>query len=298
MKRIISISLGSSQRDHASKITVFGQEFSLQRIGTNGCIDAAISLIRQYDGIADAFGMGGIDLYLFAGRKRYAFRDAKRIAKAAVKTPLVDGSGLKNTLERNVVEQLNSGQIPLSGKRVLMVSSVDRFGMTEALVEAGAEVMFGDIMFGLGLPIPVRSYKKLKLIARLTLPVLTQLPFKWMYPTGTSQDSITERYENHYQWADIIAGDFNYIKRYMPKYLKDKIILTNTVTSSDIQELRKRGVSILVTTTPHIQGRSYGTNIMEAILIAFSGKRPEQMHPEDYISLLGKAGFSPFITKL
>ena len=34
---------------------------------------------------------------------RYEIRDARKIVRAAKKTPIVDGSGLKNTLERRVI---------------------------------------------------------------------------------------------------------------------------------------------------------------------------------------------------
>ena len=70
--------------------------------------------------------------------------------EAAKITPIVDGSGLKNTLEREAVAfmQRDLG-IDLRGKRVLMVSALDRFGMAQALVDAGADVLFGDFIFAL-----------------------------------------------------------------------------------------------------------------------------------------------------
>ena len=43
--------------------------------------------------------------------------------------------------------------------RVLLVAATDRPGMTEAFFDQGYEVVCGDLMFGLGVPIPVRSYR-------------------------------------------------------------------------------------------------------------------------------------------
>ena len=92
------------------------------------------------------------------GQKRYALRDGLRLLEAAKKTPVVDGSGLKNTLEREAIKfvQTDLG-IELRGKHVLMVSALDRFGMAQALVEAGADVLFGDFIFALDLDKPVRG---------------------------------------------------------------------------------------------------------------------------------------------
>jgi hypothetical protein len=78
MKHIVSVSLGSSSRDHKGSMNIFGEEYVLERRGTDGDIEKAISLLRELDGKVDAFGMGGIDLYLQGMGKKLMFRDAKR----------------------------------------------------------------------------------------------------------------------------------------------------------------------------------------------------------------------------
>ena len=50
------------------------------------------------------------------------------------------------------------------------------------------ECVFGDLMFGLGLPFAVRSEKSLKRLAAILMPVVSRLPFEWVYPTGEKQD--------------------------------------------------------------------------------------------------------------
>lgn len=297
MKRIVSVSLGSSKRNHTASLEILGEEVVVERVGTDGSIDKAIALVRDLDGKVNAFGMGGIDLYVYAGGKRYAFRDARRIADAAVRTPMVDGSGLKNTLERRVVEYIDQNLVSLRGKKVLMVSSVDRFGMAEALVSAGADMVFGDVMFALGIKWPLRTLVGLNRLARLVLPVITRLPFTWLYPTGAKQDKREPKYEDYYQWADVIAGDFLFINRHMPERLDGKMILTNTVTAADVEELRRRGVSMLVTTTPNLGGRSFGTNLMEGLIVASAGKRWEEMTPTDYATWLDRVGFVPRVER-
>lgn len=298
MKRIVSVSLGSSTRNHTASVEVLGEEVVVERLGTDGDIEKAIAIIRELDGKVDAFGMGGIDLYVYAGERRYALRDGKRIAAAATKTPIVDGSGLKNTLERRVVEYIDRDLFTLKGKRVFMVSSVDRFGMAEALASAGSDMVFGDVMFALGVKWPLRSLSQMNTLARLLLPVVTRLPFNWLYPTGEKQNLRQPKWEEFYNWAEVIAGDFLYINRHMPERLDGKVILTNTVTPADIDELRKRGVAMLVTTTPNLGGRSFGTNLMEGLVVAWAGKKWEEMTAADYTQWLDRIGFVPRVEYL
>ncbi len=298
MKRVISISLGSSKRDHRVEVEFSGEKVTIERVGTNGDLNKTIEMVKELDGKVDAFGMGGIDLYLFAGSKRFTIKDAAKIAGAAQKTPIVDGSGLKNTLERQVVEYLQTKlKMNLKGKTVLMVSGVDRFGMAEAFAKAGSDMVFGDLIFALGVPIPIKTLRSLRALAYMLLPIITKLPFTFLYPTGSKQEHDTPKYAKYYEGADIIAGDFLYIKKYMPLELRGKIIVTNTVTAVDIEDLRKRNLSMLVTSTPEFNGRSFGTNVIEALLVSFSGKKPEELEDKDYLKLLNDLKFEPRVVQ-
>lgn len=302
MKQIISISLGSSERDHAVETEILGEKVLIERRGTDGDMQKAIHLFEELDGKVDAFGLGGIDLYIYAGEKRYTFRDAQKMVRNIRKTPIVDGSGLKNTLERKVVHYLAKEYgYELRGKKVLIVCAVDRFGMAEALIEEGCDVTFGDLIFSLGLPIPLHSMQTLHRLARIIAPMLTLLPFKMLYPTGDKQKKVREpeaRYVRFYQEADVIAGDFHYIRKYLPKSIRGKVILTNTVTPKDVELLRERGASLLITTTPNLNGRSFGTNVMEGVLVSLSNKQPGELSSADYERLLEQIGFVPRVEVL
>lgn len=298
MKHVVSVSIGSSKRNHRVDTEILGERFIVERIGTDGDLEKAIELIRTLDGKVDAFGMGGIDLYVYGGSRRYAFRDAMRMARAAQKTPIVDGSGLKNSLERWVVDYLDKeADLGLRDKRVLMVVAVDRFGMAEAFTKLGCQTTFGDFPFALGVPIRLHSITQLAIAAFVLLPVLTRMPFRLLYPIGDKQEANTPRHSGLFAWADVIAGDFHYIRRYMPSRLDGKVIITNTVTDADVDEIRRRGAACLVTTTPNFGGRSFGTNVVEAVLVAASGKRPEEITADDYLRLIEELGFRPRIER-
>jgi hypothetical protein len=300
MKTVVSVSLGSSTRDHHADVNLLGEAFDISRIGTDGKLDAAIAKVRELDGKVDAIGLGGIDVYLYAGKHRFALRDGLRLLDAAKITPVVDGSGLKNTLEREAVRYMQQDLgIDLHGKRVLMVSALDRFGMAQALVDAGADVLFGDFIFALDLDKPVKGLHEFEEMAERYLPDACKLPFQFFYPTGKKQDKPPQpKYPQYYRDADIIAGDFHFMRQFMPDDLTGKIVLTNTVTEGDVNELRKRGVKTLITTTPDFQGRSFGTNVVEAALVALLGKKWSEVSASDYESLLERLHLQPRVVSL
>jgi hypothetical protein len=299
VKHIVSISLGSSKRDKRSEVTIAGEQFLIERIGTDGDLRRFQSLFAELDGKVDALGIGGADLHIWVGNRRYTFRSIQKLVSVAKKTPVVDGSGLKNTLEREAVRWLQAhGVIDFSQSCVLLVSAVDRFGMAQELARCAKRVIFGDFVFAIGLPIPIRSYRTVEWLGRLLLPIITRLPFQWFYPTGEKQEQRTPRAPHLFQQADVVAGDWHYIRRYMPDRLPGKRIITNTIRRADVELLRTAGVAQLITTTPVIEGETFATNVMEGVIVALTGRHPDELTPQDYLEMLRQLGWQPSVIDL
>lgn len=299
MKRVVSISLGTSKNNKRVQAHFFGTDFEIERIGTDGDKAKYKQLVAELDGKVDAFGVGGTDIYLYAGNRRFVWRDSLALMANAKQTPFVDGSGLKHTLERETIAYLqNQGIVDFSDKTVLLISAVDRFGMGEALSQRAKSVIYGDILYGIGLPIPIRSWGTVKVLANLLLPIIAHLPIEWFYPTGKKQEQNTPKFPRYFAQAGVIAGDFPLIRRYMPEDLRGKIIITNTTTEADVIELKRRGAHQLITTTPVFEGRSFGTNVMEGVLVTLLNRPPESLTPQDYLNKLKELGWTPRVQEL
>src|SRR5438034_1037779 len=205
-KRVVSVSLGSSSRDHRFETEILGQRVIVERIGTDGDVRRAKQLLEELDGKVDALGLGGTDLYLRAGNRQYLIRETAGLVRNVRRTPFVDGGGLKASWER------------------------------------------------------------------------------WL---------ITD-----YRWAEVVAGDFLLIRRFMPDDLRGKVIVTQTITKTDVEELRKRGVWLLVTDGPDMGGRSFATNVLQGVIVALLGRRPEEISPDEYLQTAQRAGFEPRVEEL
>lgn len=298
MKKILSISVGSITRDHTTHVNFLGQDCEISRQGTNGDFNLAIQRYRELDGKVDAFGVGGAEFYLQVGPRRYYFRDIKRIRRVIQFSKVGDGNGIKRLLAQRAFsaleDHLQSQGQSLRGLKGLKTNAVDRYGMAEAMVNAGLDCVFGDFMFALGLNYPMRSLRQVRLVAALLLPVITRLPYMWFYPLGAQQEKEPQnKWPQYYARADVIAGDFLQIRHYLPSDLSGKIIVTNTTTDRNVELLQKRGVKILVTTTPRLEGRSFGTNVMEATLRALSPKPDAEITSQDFLDLIERIPLKP-----
>jgi hypothetical protein len=213
----------------------------------------------------------------------------------SVGSPVLDGSGLKLTLEQEVAGFLQ--EVGLRGNRVLITSAIDRYGMAHSFHQAGWQTLYGDLGFALGLPIPLRQLTQVERVARLLLPIVSRLPMRFLYPTGAQQLKIKPKFAGWYAWAEVIAGDCLYIKQHLPDDLRGKVIVTNTTTAVDRALFAARGVRYLVTTTPVLEGRSFGTNLLEAALTAVVGKnRP--LTPAELRPLLAQLHLRPTLLEL
>src|SRR5690349_14666992 len=188
MKRAVSISIGSSKRNKAVEVTLLGEKISIERIGMDGDMEAAAHKYQELDGQVDAFGVGGADLGLMVDEKWYPLHSVTPMIRFVKKTPVVDGTGLKNTLEKKSVQFMESKLKDYieknGGRKAFVVSGADRWGMSTSFLDAGYECTFGDIMFALEIPLALHTAKQLKTLAAVLMPIVGRLPFAWVYPTG------------------------------------------------------------------------------------------------------------------
>ncbi len=281
MKKAVSVSLGNPSRNKTVVVNYNGVEIQVERIGTGGDIPKMKQLFENLDGKVDALSVGGIDCYVTLDGKDYPIRSALKLVEGIKKTPWIDGRHLKYVLEKRVFElaEPELGKIP-HFKKCFMPFCIDRVGLVETLSQVCDEVLLGDIMFVLGVPYPVHGLNELRKIARVLMPIISYFPLTWLFPPGVKEEDHSPKHVKFWQEADLIAGDMHYISKYAPDDLEGKFVITNTTTEENIAMLKERRVKTVITTSPVYNGRSFGINMMEAVLTAYAGKGRALSRPE------------------
>lgn len=293
MKRAVSVSLGSSKRDKSVKVDLNGQEILVERIGTDGDIPKARQMYLDLDGKIDAFGVGGVDLYLRLDEKEYPLHAALKLVSGIRQTPLCDGRGLKHTLERRVFELARPQLGEVRFKQAFIPVAIDRLGLAEAVAEVAERTVFGDLMVGLGVPLPIYGIPAFKRVARVMLPFVSHFPMSMIF-YGSDGAEQEPKYTKYFEESDLIAGDFLFMRKYMPGDLSGKTILTNTTTEDNIASLKERGAKRVITTTPRFDGRSFGTNMNEAMLTAYAGQG-RRLSDDELNALIDELGLKPTV---
>jgi hypothetical protein len=296
MKRAVSISLGSSKRDKSVKVDLNGQEILVERIGMDGDIAKARQMYLDLDGKVDAFGVGGVDLYLRLDEKEYPLHAALKLVAGVKQTPLCDGRGLKHTLERRVFQLAKSQLGEVRFKQAFVPVAADRLGLAEAVAEVADQTVFGDLMVALGVPLPIYGTPAFKRVARIMLPIVSYFPMSMLF-YGSDGAEHKPKYVKYFEESDLIAGDFLCMRKYMPASLLGKTIVTNTTTEENIDLFKERGAKTVITTTPRYAGRSFGTNMTEAMLTAYAGKG-RRLSDDELNMVIGELRLQPAVLHL
>jgi hypothetical protein len=103
-------------------------------------------------------GIGGVDLYLRLDERVYPLRAALKLVSDVKQTPVVDGRGLKHTLERRIFELAEPfRENPPRYRQAFIPVAIDRLGLAAAVEGVSDRIILGDLMVGLGIPIPVKG---------------------------------------------------------------------------------------------------------------------------------------------
>jgi predicted amino acid dehydrogenase len=300
-RKIISINLGPSSDDYAFTTRFFDEEFHIQRLGADGDLERARELVAQFDGQADAIGLGGMSLLFRVGRRTFVHPQIQRIASAVQTTPVVDGAHLKSTLERWAISQVARQQPGIFDyKQIFVLSGIDQYAVAQVLSRFAERITFGDPIFHLNLPIPLRSFEQLERYADWVLPWLFQARYSRLFPVGPEQDQRSSRGAKYFKAADVIVGDITYVRRFASDDLRRKIIVTNAPSAHDLESLEERGVESVITPVPSVGDEQHfvGIDVVEAVFTSLIERPAAELTDDDYLELVSRWELKPQITIL
>ncbi|HQY94201.1 serine carboxypeptidase [Caldilinea sp.] len=301
MKRIAVIHLDDVMYDEV--VHFLGQELEIYHRGCNGDVEQARALIAEQDGKVDAIGLEGLPSQLHLGSVHRSHEVGATLPGAASQTPVVDGGGIRPGLERWAVILADRAQPGIfAEKRVLMTPGLNHSGLVQALARHTRAIHYADPIVYFGMPdVPlVGARSTLEQAAMPTLEQLKDAPFRRLMPLPGSPGHV--RAAEPFQKADVIAGDIGAIRRYAPDRLAHKTVVVEWAEQADVDDLRRRGVSIIVTLMPSLDpgdnlGR-WSAATVEAVLVALRRDPNQPLSEDTYLDLMADIQWTPGIRYL
>lgn len=326
LRRIVSISLGSSRRNYAITTTLSGlsaQPIEIVRIGTDGNRERAANLLPSYDSNADAISLGGGRVPPPPGASPGTNPSAQTdpfadLASNARTTPVFDGQTLKATLERWSAKRA-ADMIPdlFRQRRILVLQGLDRYPLAQVLETYQPSLRFADPLLQTGVPFaPIpRSLRQLDRYAA-TVQTALSLPGSNLWQnrgTPTPDETGPEpaplhpltlsRIQKLFAWADVIVGDMETILRLAPERLPGRTIVTDDPSAEEIDNLADREVTTLVTMSPPLSQTQpfVATEVLEALFALIQQAdttQPPQLDEGAVLRLIARHEWEPTIQNL
>lgn len=301
MKHILVIDL---YRGKTTRTIVFaGERIEIQWVGCEGNFERAQELVSEFDGKADAIALEGMPAQLKLGAETRAHVEGTRLLSVAMQTPVVDGSGVRDGLERWAVMLADRAQPGIfAEKHILMVPGVNHSGLADEIAKHSPVVRYADPFVFFNLPdFPgVGSKETLQQAAAPTLDQVARLPFKRVHALAGTPHA--HRVGAPFAHADMLVGDVGAIRRYAPHNLKGKTIVVEYAGEQDIADLQTRGASIVVTMMPCLQERGalgdLPASVLEAIFIACRADAKLPATQDTYLDLIANLDWTPHIRYL
>ncbi len=301
MKQVVSISLGPKTADYELETEFLGHAFSIKRLGTDGDLECMMELLLQWDGKADAIGLGSMRFPNAIGPKYVLERRAEKIRLLSdrVNTPVTMGSALRNVVHEWSIRHVEFvfGKY-FDNARVLFFSGLANHKIARVMSEFTENLTFADPVLENGISKFITSLKDLELYASGVHEIL-----KWVPSKKFSANFMPARLWNIHlikkamQQAQVIVVPHYDFYRYLEHASLDdlggKIVITSCAYDDRVTFLRERGVDVIIDTAPKVLEKVVGLNVLEALMLSALGKKQDQITDDDILELICEQNMAP-----
>jgi predicted amino acid dehydrogenase len=295
MKNVISISLGASSQDFRFDTTFLGRRLRVQRLGSDGSTARAVELLKQWDGEADAIGLGLVRESRSLGARRAVERDVARLARAVSRTPVTTGAGLGDLfLEWSV----RSAQAQLGhyfdNANVLFFSGLAGRKLAATLAEYTANLRFADPLLQLGVPKLLTSADALARYAAGAHYVSAWVPPR-VVPAPLMKRWADWVLRKAMAKASVVVAPAHELDAFGLEELAGKTIVTSTVNEERLAAFRDKGVAMVLDGSPELHGHAIGPELLDAMIVAATGKAPGTLAEDELLEIVAGLQAQPRI---
>ena len=293
MKKVVTVTLGSSKQDFEFKTEFLGQSFSVRRLGADMDTGKAWELMRRQQASADAIGLGEISDHYHVGLRTIINKDTQHLTNVVTRVPVTTGATLRRLLQVRAVRyvQKELGHY-FNNNLVLFLSGMRNYDMAVALSDYTKNLSFADALFQTGAPTMLTSLEQLELYAKGSELMLSSR-------TGRALESALASFKNSrvasvVEKSHVIVGTFAEFKAVgSPANLEGKTLITSAVDDERMAFFTKCKVNLVVDVSPKLFDKVVGINTIEAMILAALDKRQEEVSDDDLEEILDELDIVP-----
>ena len=293
MKKVVTVTLGSSQQDFEFKTRFLGHEFSVRRMGADMDTVKAWELMRRQQAFADAIGAGEISDHYQVGLRTITNKETERLTNVVTRVPVTTGATLRRLLQVRAVRHVQHalGNY-FNNNLVLFLSGMRNYDMAVAMSDYTKNLSFADAVLQTGAPTLLTSLEQLELYARGSKFMLGSKPGQ-LLETALSGFK-NKRVAAAVAKSHVIVGTFAEIKAVATRTnLEGKTLITSAVDDERLEFFKKHKVNLAIDVSPKLFDRVVGINTIEAMILAVLGKPTEEVSDDDFEEIINELDIQP-----
>jgi predicted amino acid dehydrogenase len=291
---IVHISLTGSERDYDEHVSFLHHEFRIVRMGTNGDVAAAESLVQKWADEAAAIAVTGIREARAAGLYDGELEAIERVKRATTAVPVTDGHGLRDVLQEWAIRHVQT-EMPgfFSNARTVVLGGVNHDRTTRILREFTPNLEFADPLLRLDLPARLDANPVLGLAANVGMWPVRRLPgpVKSLVkaPGGRISNAMARRAARD---CDVVVATYDELTGFGLEDLAGKTVISSAISQDRLAELASRGVDMVLDSTPQPFHVTVVAAVLEAMMLA-TVAGSGGLTNDDLLDMIVSAGLEP-----
>jgi predicted amino acid dehydrogenase len=289
---VVHVSLLGPERDYDEAVTFLDRPFRIVRVGTNGDVRAAESLVERWSGRAAAIAVTGVHeaqvLGLYDGDPELL----ERIRRTHTTVPVTDGIALRNVLQEWAIRHVQT-EMPgfFNNARTVVLGGLNHARTVGILREFTPNVESADPAL-LDLLEQLVSLPLVGKAADIGLWPVRQLPDEvqsLIKAPGPVSRAFARRAARD---CDVVVATYDELTGFGLEDLAGKTVVTSAITDEQLAELGSRGVDIVIDATPQPFHVTVEAAALEAMMLA-AVDRSGRLADDDLLDLIIAAGLEP-----
>jgi len=293
MKKVVTVSLGSSKQDFGFETDFLGQRFSVRRVGADGDATKAWELMRRHQTSADAIGLGEIGDHHQVGQRTLVNKETRRLLNVVTRVPATTGATLRRLLQVRAVRHVQKalGRY-FDNNLVLFLNGVRNYDMAVALSDYTHNLSFADAVYQTGAPTMLTSLEQLELFTKGSEWVLSGRRGELLesalagFKSGRVAAAVAK--------SHVVVGTFAEIKAVGdPGNLAGKTLITSAVDDDRLAFFARCKANLVIDVSPKLFEQVVGINVIEAMILAALGRPPEEVSDDDFEEIIDELRIEP-----
>jgi predicted amino acid dehydrogenase len=294
---VVEISLGSSVRDHDVEVEFLQRPYRLVRLGTDGDLQTAQTLVRRWTELADQVAVNGAAEAVATGLLDLDPTEATaELVRSAPDGRATDGHRLREVLQEWAVRRVQLEMPGYFTNARTVVLGPDH-GRVVGVLREYTDNIHVESLLGVDLANRLGARPLLSAATRATTwplrQVRTAVQDEVLLPAELANRGWLRRGVRD---CDVVVAAYHQLVASGFDDLHGRTVITSAVTDEQLADLAARDVDLVIDTTPQPFDVTVDVASLEAMMraaVRAPGGAPERLRDDDLLEMIMTAGLEP-----